>query len=115
MSKKIKIRNENLFLVFTRFPALPNEKGRKQFFENQSHGVVPSEPTSYYKCLVDGKEVFDMQCSEMQQMYQTGEWWGWYQLWIDFEGCRWVIPHLCKWHKNIPDWVSVDIKERETI
>ena len=48
-------------------------------------------------------------------MYQTGEWWGWYQLWIDFEGYRWVIPHLCKWHKNIPDWVSVDIKERETI
>lgn len=106
MSRKIKIKNEKLFVIFSRLSSESTEEGRKQFYENQSHGVCPTEPDSYYLCLIDGKEVFDMQCSELQQMYQKGEWWGWYQLWIDFEDSRWVIPHLCKWHKNIPKWVT---------
>ena len=106
MSEKIKIKNEKLFLKFTRFLTKKTEEGREQFFKNQSYGDVPPVPDPYYLCLIDGKEVFDMQCSEMQQMYQKGEWWGWYQLWIDWEGSRWVIPYLCKWHKKIPKWVT---------
>lgn len=106
MPRKIKIKHEKLFLKFTRFPSERTEEGREQFFENQSHGVFPSEPDLYYLCLIDGKEVFDLQCSELQQMYQKNEWWGWYQLWVDWEGERWIIPHLCKWHKNIPKWVT---------
>lgn len=106
MSKKIKIKNEKLFLHFTRFPAEQTEEGRKQFFDNQSHGITPDEPDPYYLCLTDGKFRFDIQCSEYHHMYNNGEWWGWYTLWADWEGERWIIPHLCKWHKDIPGWVT---------
>ena len=101
-----RIRNEKLFLRFSRLPSESTDTGRRQFFENQSYGTVPKTPDSYYLCLVDGKEVFDLQCSELHQMYKQGEWWGWYQLWSDWEGERWVIPYLCRWHRNIPKWVS---------
>jgi len=56
--------------------------------------------------LNDGKQQFDLLCSEYQQMYSNGEWWGFYQLWIDFKGERWLLSHLCKWHKNIPQWIN---------
>jgi len=92
--------------MFTRFPSEVTEEGRKQFFEMQSFGVSPKNKDPYFLCLNDGKEVFDMQCSELQQMYQKGEWWGWYQLWIDWKDNRWVLPHLCKWHDNIPKWIT---------
>lgn len=106
MQKKIKIKNEKLFVKFSRFLFQPTAIGRRQFFEAQSYGKFTSKPDPYYICLNDGKEMFDLQCSELQQMYQKNEWWGWYQLWIDWEGERWIIPHLCKWHKNIPKWVT---------
>ncbi len=106
MSQKRRIKNEKLFIRFTRFPAEITGLGREQFFLAQTHGVFPEKPDPYYICLNDGKGLFDLQCSELQQMYQKGEWWGWYQLWMDWKDERWVIPYLCKWHKNVPQWVS---------
>ena len=101
-----KIKNVKLFFKFSRYKIEETQEGLEQFFKAQSFGTMPRESDPYYICLNDGKEQFDLLCSELQQMYKKGEWWGWYQLWVDWEGERWVIPYICKWHKNIPEWVS---------
>lgn len=107
------IKNEKLFVRFSGYPHEKTQTGRQQFFDSQSFGIFPTDPDPYYICLTEGKKQFDMQCSELRKMYlgQT-EWWGLYQLWLDWEGERWVLPYLCKWHSNLPDWID---KEQKTL
>lgn len=39
-------------------------------------------------------------------MYEKGQWWGFYQLWLDWKGSRWMLPILCKWYKGeLPIWL----------
>lgn len=113
----MKIKNEKIFNRFTRYPSEPTKEGKKQFFEQQSHGVSPKQKEPYYISLNDGKEQFDLLCREYQQMYQKREWWGFYQLWIDWKGERWLLPHLCKWHRMLPKWLGkekIDIDKMES-
>jgi len=43
-------------------------------------------------------------------MYDTGEWWGLYQLHIDWTGERYLLKYLLKWFPNeIPEWIFQDI------
>ena len=49
-------------------------------------------------------------------MYNSESWWNLYQLWLDWEGERWVLPYLLKWWKKetgmeLPDWVSEENEE----
>ena len=75
---------------------------------------MPNEPDTYYIQLRSGKVHFDLLCSEYQQLYCKGEWWGFHQLWQDWKGRRWVIPYLCSWYKGeIPGWVSQEIDEKQ--
>ena len=41
-------------------------------------------------------------------MYQTEEWWGLYQLHIDWTGERYLLKYLLKWYKDLPEWVYTD-------
>lgn len=61
--------------------------------------------------LKNGKEKFDFLTSEYQKLYGTNDWWGFYQLWLDWKGHRWLLPYLCKWHKgNLPEWLDKEDK-----
>ena len=41
-------------------------------------------------------------------MYKKGEWPGFYSLWLDWEGKRWMLKYICKWHNGIPKWIDKD-------
>lgn len=61
-----------------------------------------------------------MLVSEYQQMYVNGEFWGFYTLWIDWKGNRWILPYLCKWYYGeLPEWLTNeeigDIDESTTL
>jgi hypothetical protein len=92
---------------------LPNDIGRQQFFEFQSFGKRPEQPDKYYEKLVKGKEKFDYIVSEYQKMYRNGEWWGLYQVWLDWKEERWLLPYLLSWWKketgyDLPNWITKD-------
>ena len=92
---------------------LPTELGRQQFYEFQSLGKRPEQPDLYFKKLVEGKEKFDYIVSEYHKMYRKGEWWGLYQLWMDWKEERWLLPYLLSWWKketgnDLPDWITKD-------
>jgi len=96
----------------------PTELGKQQFFDDQSRGIKPNEPDQYYKVLSYGKTQFDLLSREHYLLYKSGEWWGLYQLWQDWEGERWVLPHLLKWYKKVtkkdlPKWVSKETDKAE--
>jgi hypothetical protein len=87
--------------------------GRQQFFDNQTTGKVPEISDKYYELLIEGKSKFDLLCREYHQLYVKKEWWGFYQLWKDWEGHRWLLPFLCKWYKTetdreLPIWLTKD-------
>jgi len=98
--------NERLFAHFC--PAEPTAAGRAQFAAHQSKGLAPERPDGYYLALTEGKRRFDFVCREYQQMFTNGEWWGFYQLWQDWRGARWVLPHLCSWYGDLPEWLGRD-------
>lgn len=101
----------------------PTETGRKQFYEYQTSGKYKHEVygdseivDSYFFVLKEGKHKFDLLVSEYQQMYQKGEWYGFYQLWMDWKGDRWMLPSLCKWYKGeLPDWIMEENNEGKHI
>jgi len=67
----------------------------------------------YFFVLKHGKHQFDLITSEYEQRYENGlDWDGLYQLWMDWEGDRWLLRHVLKWMKNLPDWID---KENEEI
>lgn len=101
----------------------PNEIGRKQFYDFQTEGMygkLVSESTynlekrkqldDYFWVLFEGKESFDLMVSEYRNLYNIGDWWGWYRLLEDWGENAWLIKYLCKWHNNIPDFIK-NIKE----
>ena len=102
---EMKIKNEN---IFTRLSsgAEPCDEGRFQFYLHQSKGIAPDQPNPYFIRLCRGKQEFDRLSSEYYQMFCNGDWWGFYTLWLDWEGDRWIIPHLCQWYRGIPAWVT---------
>ena len=111
------MEHERLFRRFGGNPA-PTMLGQKQFFDQQSRGIKPVRPDSYYLALTEGKRRFDWLCSEYRQMYLMGEWWGFYRLWEDWEGERWVLPHLCAWYprqtgRELPEWLDKEMSREE--
>jgi|SRR3990167_1108252 len=93
----------------------PNVIGREQFILYQSQGIKPDNPDPYYEMLNRGKLNFDFLCNEYRKMYWSGEWCGWLQLWKDWQGERWIIPYLCKWHRNIPKWITLEITRKQLL
>ncbi len=99
----IKIKNERIFFALSDIVAEPNEVGRKQFFDQQSRGKEPLNPDAYYICLVRGKWAADNLTEEYRKAFyaESGyEWRGLVQLWLDWEGGRFVLPYLLSWHKK---------------
>lgn len=108
---------------FVRDPNVqPNDIGRQQFFEYQSHGTHkdcftyprPEYLDDYFYVLTEGKWLFDLCTREYQQLYKRGQFPGFYGLWMDWEGHRWMLPYICKWYKkesgeDLPDWLGEEI------
>ncbi len=95
----------------------PTETGKQQFFDDQSRGIKPTDPDSYYQVLSYGKIQFDLLCREYYLLYKSGEWWGFHQLWKDWEGERWLLPYLLKWYKketgrSLPIWITKEEKKK---
>ena len=94
----------------------PNDVGRKQFYEYQTQGKYKLEPflssnlDPYFFVLKHGKHQFDLLSRELNLMYNNREWSGFYMLWLDWEGDRWMLEYLCKWYGKIPEWLT---KEEE--
>jgi hypothetical protein len=99
----------------------PIDVGREQFYRYQTHGeykherFLSKELDPYFFVLKEGKHQFDLITREYQQMYVKGEWSGFYSLWRDWEGHRWMLKHICKWHQNIPEWLYNDEEPDITI
>lgn len=37
------------------------------------------------------------------------EWYGFYQLWIDWKGDRWMLPSICRWYDGeLPKWLTIE-------
>ncbi len=74
--KRITIKNESTFVYFAGKEeyCVPDEVGRKQFFNKQTYGNTPSTPNLYYKYLMKGKWLFDFLTSEFKKLYYSGEW-----------------------------------------
>ena len=120
MTKEVK--NERLFRFFAdkaNPPVEPSDLGRQQFRDKQSYGITPESPDPYYLHLSKGKWGFDWLSREHQQAFLRSmepgtkenpntnlSWDGLYQLWLDWEGDRWVLPHLLKWYKDLPEWIG---------
>lgn len=102
----MRIKHEELYLQFTELTHEPTELGRVQFHELESRGIRVEIPDPYFIRLDDGRRWFDLQQSQYRELYYSGEWWGWYTIWLDWEGKRWVLPHLFRWCDFMPSWVS---------
>ena len=133
--KKIKIKREEVFVrIFTigcrkgsfvkdTKNIIPTDLGRTQFYENQSFGkyngllnIRNDILDDYFYVLYDGKRTLDLMITEYRNMYLgRKEWWGLYQLWIDWKGDRWILSYLLGWYKKetgneLPNWL---LKEDE--
>ncbi|NQS88820.1 hypothetical protein HQ584_03405 [Patescibacteria group bacterium] len=68
----------------------------------------------YFFVLKEGKHKFDILVRDYQQMYEKGEWPGFVSLWTDWEGDRWMLPHVCKWFKGeLPSWLGKEFDENK--
>ncbi len=111
-----KVKHEEIFIRFCHESLKtiePTEIGRQQFYEYQSVGKQPINPDDYYIKLTSGKTSFDWLVSEHQQGYinRDDRWFGLIPLWIDWEGERYILPHLLKWRKkltgeDLPSWIT---------
>ncbi len=120
----MKVKHERLFVWFY-FPGVlnsgpkewePSDIGRRQFLDHQSLGLWPEELDPYFEVLSAGKRMFDWHSSELLSMWKSGEWWGHHLLWLDWEGDRWILPHLLKWWKGVtgrdlPPWIGQEVSE----
>ena len=131
MKKAIRIKNEAIFTTLSPVKVEPNEEGRKQFFREQSLGEKPDNPDAYFNCLVLGKRAADWLTEEYRKAFLSGkgDWWGLLQLWMDWEGKRFILPYLLSWHKasylqdkvfikekgllNLPVWIDKEISRDE--
>lgn len=97
-TEKMKIKNENIFLFFSKkINAEPTNTGKKQFYEHQSFGTKPEEPDQYYKKLMHGKRMFDLQLQEYKKLYFCNEWWGWHAIVNDWKDSISILWHLFPW------------------
>lgn len=107
------MKNERLFQHFSE-GAEPTEEGRMQFVEHQSRGIKPDNPDPYFTRLSQGKKAFDLLSNEYRDLYFGDSWWGFVQLWRDWEGNRWVLPHLFKWYpRPLPAWLGVECDDKK--
>lgn len=116
MATHTKVKHEEIFIRFCSEhldDIEPTEIGRQQFYEYQSVGKQPINPDDYYIKLTSGKTSFDLLVREYQQGYinKDDRWFGLLQLWIDWEGERYILPHLLKWRKkltgeDLPSWIT---------
>jgi hypothetical protein len=122
--KTPKIKNEKIFVWFYKSKwknkeVIPTDLGKTQFYQNQSLGKYSIHSKGldpYFFVLFYGKQGFDLQTREYQQLYlKQDEWWGILQIWKDWKGDRWILPKLLKWHsKHLPKWITrEDITESE--
>jgi hypothetical protein len=89
-----------------------NRTGHEQFYRHETSGELPESPDVYYRQLRIGKKSFDLLCREYHQLYVKGEWWGFYQLWEDWKGSRWMLLYLCSWYKKeLPRWLINEEEE----
>jgi hypothetical protein len=44
-------------------------------------------------------------------MYGTKDWPGFYSLWVDWKGHRWMLKYVCGWHKDLPEWLDKEADE----
>jgi hypothetical protein len=95
-----KIKNEEIFVRFSRYKTESNELGKQQFFDHQSQGKKPHTPDPYYVCLDDGKTQFDLMVQEYKKLYDSDDWWGWDIIYHDWKDELWLLPYLFKWHPN---------------
>lgn len=96
----------------------PNNRGRIQFNEHQSLGKYklnfrdkPDYLDDYFFVLRDGKRTLDLISREYHQMFVKGEWWGLYQIWLDWRDHRYLLLYVLKWYKKetnneLPKWMS---------
>ncbi len=91
----------------------PSDEGRRQFIDVESFGKNhwPNDPNPYFYVLMYGKTSFHFLSTQYRDMFEKGDWWGFYMLWLDWEGDRWVLPYLCEWFKpvtnrELPNWLS---------
>jgi hypothetical protein len=98
-----KIKNEQIFNEFSQIfkDIEASDKGRTQFFNQQSYGIFPENPDDYYLKLLDGKKWFDWQIQEYISLYLSDDWWGWYQIVEDYRGKEWMIPLLFPWRYKL--------------
>lgn len=82
--------------------------GRKQFYENETKGIIPEFPSLYYNALRSGKQIFNYISTDLKKSYGTYMWPGLYPLHLDYTGERYLLKYLLKWYKNLPWWVYTD-------
>ncbi len=94
---------------------IPSETGKEQFYRAESFGEFPENPDLYFYVLFFGKKSFDMMVTEYRKLYiGKKEWWGLYQVWLDWKGERWVLPYLLKWwekatNRDLPSCIGLEI------
>jgi hypothetical protein len=103
---------EKLYIIYSDYPCEPTEKGRKQFYDYETHGEKPTEPDPFYKCLENGKKWFSVDQDSIRKSFLTmfrknppWEWNGYWCYWKYFEGERWILRYLFAWHNNPPEWM----------
>lgn len=86
--------------------------GLRQFIQQDSHGVVPDNPTPYYLRLKNGKEWYNWTRTETEKAFrgvsdsgvELFKWSGLRQLWEDWKGERWALREFLSWYPaKLPD------------
>lgn len=101
----MQVKKERLFLFFYEPGVLnagptewaPSDVGREQFVKHQSKGIEPEVPDPFYTVLTGGKRLFDFICKQLLDLWRSESWWGLHLIWLDWEGDRWVLPHILSW------------------
>lgn len=56
--------------------------------------------------LESGKKWFNWQVEDLRDKIGTKDWPGFYPLWKDWKGQRWVLKHLLSWYNSLPEWIT---------
>jgi hypothetical protein len=111
--KPLHIKHEEIFFKFALDKKPVDELGRQQFFDHESRGIEPSNPTPYYKCLRSGKQWMHWLEEQIRLSYFQRDfvdeddkshppppWEGWFRLWHDWKGELHILKMLTPW---LPD------------
>ena len=86
------------FMSLSNLKADISQSGLEQFYEKQSHGVEPSQPDPFYRCLENGKQWFDWTVDEIRKSYGTNDWFGWDHFFRTIP--RWLWRSMFGWSPN---------------